>query len=137
MPLRRSCTSDALLDQVAILGQFADQWIDLPQAERCLRPALQIAAYEAILGNAQLQRRCTGIVASHAAILLRQLENALDATHSEFALPGMDGVADSADVGARLVGTRQQLKQRRRRTTRTIRIADAVPATLAAQMLAQ
>ena len=49
----------------------------------------------------------------------------------------MDGVADSADMGSCLVSTRQQLKQRRRRTARTIRIANAVPATLAAQMLAQ
>ena len=69
--------------------------------------------------------------------MLGQLENALDAAHSEFALTSMDGVADRADVGSGLVRPRQQLKQRRRRTTRTIRIADAMPATLAAQMLAQ
>ena len=49
----------------------------------------------------------------------------------------MYGVADSADVGSGLMGARQQLKQRRRRTTRTVRIADAMPTTLAAQMLAQ
>src|SRR6266567_1550426 len=99
--------------------------------------ALQIAAYEAILGDAQFQRRRTGIVRSHAAILLDQLENALDATHSEFALASMYGVADRADIGSRLVRTCQQLKQLRRCTTRTIRIADAMPAALAAQMLAQ
>lgn len=49
----------------------------------------------------------------------------------------MDGIRDSADVGSRLVRTCQQLKQRRRRTTRTIRIADTVSARLATQMLAQ
>jgi hypothetical protein len=49
----------------------------------------------------------------------------------------MYGVADSADVGSCLVRTCQQLKQRQRRRTRAIRIADAVPAALAAQMLAQ
>src|SRR5271155_948033 len=49
----------------------------------------------------------------------------------------MDGVADSADIGSRLVRTRQQLKQRQRRTTRAIRSADTMSATLAAQMLAQ
>src|SRR6266700_1651659 len=99
--------------------------------------ALQIAAYEAILGDAQFQRRRTGIVRSHAAILLDQLENALDATHSEFALASVDSVADRADIGSCLMRTSQQLKQRRRRTTRTIRIADTMSATLAAQMLAQ
>jgi len=48
----------------------------------------------------------------------------------------MDGVADCAYVGSCLVRTCQQLKQLRWRATRAIRIADAVPATLAAQMLA-
>src|SRR5277367_44406 len=128
---------DALLDQVAILAEFADEWIDLSQSERSLWTALQITAHEAILGNTQFQRRRAGVLASHAAIPLDQLENALDAAHSEFALASMDGVADSADVGSGLVGARQQLKQRRRRATRTIRIADTMRATLAAQMLAQ
>ena len=127
---------DALLDEVAILGQFADQWIDLPQRERSLRSALQIAAHEAILGDAQFQRRRTGIVASCAAILLGQLKNALDAAYSEFALASMDGVADSADAGSRLVRTCQQLKQLWRCATRTIPIADAMSSTLAAQMFA-
>ena len=42
---------DALLDQVAILGQFTDERIDLAQRQRRLRAALQIAAHEAILGS--------------------------------------------------------------------------------------
>ena len=125
-----------MLDQVAILSQFADQWIDLPQTERRLRIALQIAAHEAILGDAQFQRRRTGIVRSCAAVLLDQLENALDAAYSEFALASLDGVADSADAGSCLVPTCQQLKQLWRRATRTIPIADTMSATLAAQMLA-
>src|SRR5271166_4413646 len=128
---------DALLDQVAILAEFADEWIDLSQSERSLWTALQITAHEAILGNTQFQRRRAGVLASHAAIPLDQLQNALDATHSEFALASMDGVADSADVGSRLVRTCQQLKQRWRRTTWAIRSADTMSATLAAQMLAQ
>src|SRR5277367_6134012 len=128
---------DALLDQVAILAEFADEWIDLSQSERSLWTALQITAHEAILGNTQFQRRRAGVLASHAAIPLDQLENALDAAHSEFALASMDGVADCADIGSRLVSTCQQLKQRRRCTTRAVRIADAMPTTFAAQMLPQ
>ena len=123
-----------MLDQVAILGQFADEWIDLTQTERSLRAAFQIAAYEAILGNAPLQCRRTGIVASRAAILFRQLDNALDATHSELTMAGMDGVADRADVCSGLLRTDQKLQQLRRCTTWTIRIADAMPTTLAAQV---
>ena len=38
------------------------QWIDLAQAQRRLRAALQVAAHEAILGHAQLQCRRAGIV---------------------------------------------------------------------------
>jgi len=125
------------LDQVAILGQFADEWIDLAQTERSLRTAFQIAAHEAILGDAQFQRRGAGIVGSRVAILLDHLENALDATRPEFALASVDGVADSADVGSCLVRASQQLKQLRWRAPRAIRIADAVPAALGAQMLAQ
>src|ERR1039458_4753227 len=99
--------------------------------------SVEIAAHEAILRNAQFQGRRASIVRSRAAIVLDQLENALDATHSEFALASMDGVADSADAGSCLVCTSQQLKQLRWRATRAIRIPDAVPATFAAQMLAQ
>ena len=69
--------------------------------------------------------------------MLNQLEKALDATHSEFALASMDGVADGADIGSRLVRTSQQLEQRWRRTTWAICIADTMSAALAAQMLAQ
>jgi len=47
------------------------------------------------------------------------------------------GVADCADIGSGLVGTCQQLKQRWRCTAWAICIADTMPATLAAQMLAQ
>ena len=53
---------DALLNQVAILAELANEWIDLSQSERSLWTALQIAAYEAILGHAQFQRRRTGTV---------------------------------------------------------------------------
>jgi hypothetical protein len=32
-----------VLDEVAVLGQMADQWIDLVQAQRQLRMSLQVA----------------------------------------------------------------------------------------------
>ena len=100
---------DSLLDQVAILGQFADEGIDLAQPQRGLRAALQIAAHEAVLGHAQLQRRGAGLVAGRAAVLLGQREHAHDAAHSSLGLTMMDGIADSADAGSSLVSPRQQL----------------------------
>lgn len=66
------------MDYVAILGEVADQRVDLPQSQRCLQTALQIAAHEAILKNTQFQSRRAGSIASCAAILLDQLEHALD-----------------------------------------------------------
>ena len=49
----------------------------------------------------------------------------------------MDGVADRADAGSGFVRPRQQLMRVLRRAPRTVRIADAMAATLLAQMLAQ
>lgn len=63
-----------------------------------------------------LQLWMVRIVRSRAAILLDQLEDALDAAYSKFSLASMYGVRDSADVGSCLVRTCQQLKQLRRRT---------------------
>ena len=128
---------DSLLDHVAILAQFADEGIDLLQAQRGLLAALQIAANELVIAHAQLQRRSAGLIASSIAVLFGKREHALDAADSEFALASMDGIGDRADTVSGLVRTRQQLQQLRRRTTRAILIADAVPATFAAQMLAQ
>src|SRR6202044_3921166 len=85
----------------------------------------------------QFERRRPGLGRSPSAIFLDQLEHALDATHSEFTLAAMDGIAYGSDVGSRLVRTGQQLKQLERRSRRAIGIADAMPATLAGQMLAQ
>jgi len=39
--------------------------------------------------------------------LLRQLQNPLDATHPEFALASMDGIADDADVRSGFMRTSQ------------------------------
>ena len=100
MPLRRSCTRerfssirfiwlellevDALLDEVAILSQFADEWIDLPQRESSLWTALQITAHEAIL-RGRAGSSAAAQASSEAALpyFLTSTKNALDATHPE------------------------------------------------------
>src|ERR1019366_5392417 len=125
------------LDQVAILHQFADERIDLAQTQGSLRAALQDASHEAVLGHAQLQGHGTGLVGGRAAVLLDQREHAQNATHSEFGLSLMDDIADSADAGSSLVRPRQQLLEVKWGTPRAVLIANAVPAALLPQMLAQ
>jgi hypothetical protein len=53
---------DALLDQVAILGQLADERIDLAQSQWRLRAAFEIPAHEAVLGHSQFQGRGAGFL---------------------------------------------------------------------------
>ena len=127
----------SLLDQVAILHQFADERIDLAQTQRSLRAALQAASHEAVLGHAQLQGQGAGLVGGRAAILLDQREHALNAARSKLGLSLVDGIAESADAGSSLVSPRQQLLDVKWGTPRTVLIADAVRAALLPQMLAQ
>ena len=129
---------DSLLDQVAILGQFADQGIDLPQAQRGLRAALQITAHEPVLGHAQLQRRGAGLVASCTAVLLGQREHAHDAADPE-PRPDDDGSRRRRRrCWRRPCGPAPAVEAYpRRRALRTVLIADAMSATLLPQMLAQ
>src|ERR1035438_3358263 len=128
---------DSLLDQVAILSQFADKRIDLPQAQRSLRAAFQIAAHESVLAHAQFQCRGAGLIASHTAVFLGQREHAQDAANSRLGLTMVDRVADGADVGACFTSARQQLMRVLWRALRAVLIADAMTTTLLPQMFAQ
>src|ERR1019366_3401427 len=128
---------ESLLDQVAILGQFADERIDLPQGQRGLLAALQITPHELILAHAQFQRCFAGLVASRTAVLLGKREHAHDAANAGLGLAMVDRVADGADVGAGLVSPRQQLMGMRRRAPGAVLITDTMSTTLLPQMLAQ
>ena len=89
-----------MIDEVAILHQFADQGIDLLQTEWGLWTALPIAADEAVFLHSHLQRGSAGFVHSCRAILLGSGEDAEDAAHAHFSLLAMDGFAEHADVRA-------------------------------------
>src|SRR5665647_2261911 len=72
-----------VFDEVAVLGQLADQRIDLVQAQRKLRLALQVAAHEAVLMGAHFERRGAGIVDAGNAVFLGQRQHAQNAAHRE------------------------------------------------------
>src|SRR6202140_2169917 len=118
IPPRRSCLSDdrvrsdsffyllgSVVDEVAVLHQFADQRIDLLQTEWGLRAAFQIAADEAVFLNSHVQRSGAGFIDRHGAVLLGQGENAQDAAHSDFALLAVDGIAERPDVRSGATGS--------------------------------
>ncbi len=48
----------ALLDEIAVVCQLANEKIDLLQGKGRLRASLQIAAAEAVFVNPQFERRC-------------------------------------------------------------------------------
>ena len=93
------------MDQVAILGQFADQGVDLPQVQWDLLAALQIAAHELVLAHAQLKRCCAGLVASCTAVLVGKRAHAHNAADTGLCLTMVDRITDSADIGAGLGNT--------------------------------
>ncbi len=59
-----------MVDEIAVLHEFADQGIDLLQTEWGLRTAFQIAADEALFLDAHLQRSGTGFLGGGRAVLL-------------------------------------------------------------------
>ena len=56
------------IDEVAILGEFTDQWIDLPESQ--LWAALQITAHEAILWHTDLEGGSAGIFDRRRTVFL-------------------------------------------------------------------
>jgi hypothetical protein len=121
----------------ALLHQFPDERINLRQAQRSLRAALQAASHEAVFGDTQLQSQGTGFVRSRAAILLSQREHAHNAPRSKLTLSVGDGIAEGTDAGPSLVSPRQQLLNTEWGAPWTVLIADAMCAALLPQMLAQ
>ena len=114
------------MDQVAILGEFADKRIDLSQAQRGLRTALQIAAHELVLPYAQFQRRGAGLVASRSAVLLGKREHAHDAADAGLGLTMVDRIADCADVGPGFMSPCEQLMRMERCAAGAVLIPDAM-----------
>ncbi|HET7207770.1 MAG TPA: hypothetical protein VFI95_14430 [Terriglobales bacterium] len=59
-----------LVDEIAVLHEFADQGIDLLQTERGLRTAFQIPADETVFLNSHLQRGGAGLVGGGSTVFL-------------------------------------------------------------------
>ena len=88
------------IDEIAVEGELADERIDLAERERRRRPALEIAAQEAIGRDAEVERGLGGVVDGGRAVLLGEREDAEDAPDAGGALVVVDVRAQTgADAG--------------------------------------
>src|SRR5450759_2589564 len=78
--------------------QFADQRIDLAQAQRQLRISFQVAAHEAVLTGAHFERGGAGIVDAGDAVFIGQRQHAQNAAHRGLALLAVHAAAERADL---------------------------------------
>src|SRR4051812_19191234 len=95
------------IDQIAILGQLANEGIDLPQSR--VRSAFQISADKTVFVDFQFQCRGTGIVGGGGSKLFCHGEHAQDATDPGLTLMAMDRFTECADVRSRAGSAGQQL----------------------------
>src|SRR2546428_2065941 len=118
-------------DDVAVVGELADERVDLAQRQRRRRVALEIAPDEAVVGDAELQGRAA-VLDGAGAVLLGEGEDAEDPAHAGFTVTTMDRLAQRPDVAARPGRAGQQRQRGRRRALGLIVGVDRVaPAGLA------
>jgi len=86
------------MDEIAIVNEFANEGIDLPQRE--LWTALEIATDQAIFVHSPLEGSGAGILDRSRAELFGQREHAQDAADTRFAELVINKVAECADVSA-------------------------------------
>src|SRR5205814_9955040 len=109
MPPRRSCLRARssstrfiggllghAVDVVAVVGQLADQRIDLTESERRLGVALEVPPHEAVRGHAHLQRGGASVVHSDGAVFAQQRAHSEDAPDAKLALVAVAGGAEGA-----------------------------------------
>ena len=92
--------------------ELADQWIDLAQAQRQLRIALQVTANEVVFAGAGFQSQGASVVGRSDAILFREGQHAQDAAHREFAVFSVQRLAQLTNVLSDFLGAVQQLLRR-------------------------
>jgi len=83
--------------------------IGLPQAQRQLRIAFQVAAYEAVFTRARFQRQDASVIGGGHAVLLGQSQHTEDTAHGHFPLPLVQSLAQRAHVRFSYGDTMRQL----------------------------
>src|ERR1051325_9521095 len=93
------------VDEIAVVDQFANERIDLPQSE--LWGTFEVATNEAVLMHSHFESGRRGILDRGGTELLGQREHAQDATNANFSELGIDKVAECTDVRAGASGSPQ------------------------------
>jgi hypothetical protein len=124
-----------LVDEIAIVHEFANEGIDLPQAE--LGRALEITTHELILAYSHFQGYRAGIFGSRSAVLFGQREHSLNAPYTELPLLVINMVAEGTDLSARVLGSPEQLGHFEGTPRGNILLLDAIATTFLPHMLAQ
>ena len=88
----------SFFDEVAVKTELADQRIDLPETERRVGCALQVAAHEAIVESLHLKGGGAGIFDACNAVLLNEREQALKAADGGFGLQLKQGFGELTDA---------------------------------------
>ena len=122
---------------MAWASELADEWIDLPQAQRRLRIAFQAAAHEAVFRRARFQRQGASVIGGRHAILFGQCKHAQDAAHGHFSLALVQSLTQRADVRSGGGGTVQEPLRAGRSSPGTVFVFDPMAAALLAQVLPQ
>ena len=86
------------MDEIAIVNEFANEGIDLPQRE--LWTALEIATDKAIFVHSHLEGSAAGILDRSGAELLGEGEHAQDAANARFSELAINKVAECTDMHA-------------------------------------
>jgi len=123
-----------LVDEIAIVDKFANERIDLPQAQ--LRSALEVAANELVFAYSHLQGYGASIFGRRGAVLFGQGENALNAAYTQLPLLVIDMVAEGPDLSAGAFGSPEQLGHLEGASRGKILFVDAIPAAFLPHMLA-
>ncbi len=100
--------------------------INLAERERGRRLALEVAADEAIVGDAELHAHRARRLDEDGAVFLDEREDAEDPAHPEFAIAAVNRVAEGANVVTRPCRTSQERQRRGRRARRPILRVDGV-----------
>jgi hypothetical protein len=124
-------------DEIAVLGEFADERVDLPQGERRAWYALQVAAHEPIGGLAEVARCGAGFVDRLRTVPPHQRQDPEDAPTAEDAVACGDLLTEDADGRPHVPSAMDELLQASGGVRRPVLGAGAIAAWAIDAVLAQ
>src|SRR5208282_429434 len=123
------------VDEIAVVDQFANERIDLPQGK--LGSTFEIAPDKAVLIDSHFESGGAGILDRSGAKLLGQREHAQHPANAGFSNLAINKVAERTDVRTGSSRSPQQLRNLKRPVLGTILFFNAIPTPFLTDMLPQ